>query len=265
MIDKKHLRLMNQELDGANSAAESRALKEVLAGSEEARARFRELGAVMDLLRRVSGPEPGPDFKVKILADIAASAGPRGREGEKGKPAGGFWLRAAALGPVRLKYALFFALGVCLSLLLLILFNKRSIGSGFDARQLVGTMTGAKNMRSVEVVRLDRDGVSQELSLRYGDGRLAAEVQGNAAKDVEIVFTFDRDDLSFDAFRQTVGENEEVVAAPGRLTVRTAGSHGFLVLFNVKAELPVSLTIRVLASGEAVLEKSVIVPKGGNR
>jgi hypothetical protein len=265
MIDKKHLRLMNQELDGANSADESRSLKEYLAGSEEARTRYRELGAVMDLFRSDQGPAPTPDFKAKILDDIGKKAGPLGEKRDREVSAGGFWMRAAALGPMRLKYGLFFALGLCVGLLLLFVFKNRSIDSGLDARQLVGTVMDAKNMRPVENLRLDREGVSQELSLSYGDGRLAAEVRGNAAKDVEIVFTFDRDDLSFYTFRQSAGDNGGINIEPGRFTVRTAGPHGFGVMFNVKAGLPVSLKVQVFASSMAVFEKSLTVTKDGNR
>lgn len=266
MIEDKLLRLMNQELDGANTAADSRALSESLVGNAEARTLFNELRTAMALVRGIPGLEPGPDFKRKVLDDIRRNAGPAAAKREADMADRGFRPKRLAFASLKLKYVLFFALGLCLGMLLLFVFKYRSGDGGLDARQLVGTVADTKALRPVDNLKLDREGVaSQELAFRSGGGRLEVDVRGTAAKSVEIVFTFDPAVLSLDAFRQSAGEPAGVDLGPGRLAVRTAGAHGFLAAFKAGAGLPASLQYQVFDSGAVVFDKTLTVPINGNR
>jgi anti-sigma factor RsiW len=251
MIDRRLDRLMNQEIDGANSPAESAMLQKALETSGEARARYESLRAAQEILRGAEGPAPGPEFKDGVLAAVRRNARPAAPDR--------FSWRPAAFGPLRLKYALFFGLGLGLGLLILVVFRNRTIDAGFDARQLVGTVAEARSLRPAGDLRFDQGLVSQDLRLRYGDGCLVAEVSGSAAGDVELVLTFDKDRLSFDALRQTRGEQGGVTIEPGRLEIRTAGSHGYVLVFNVKGGLPLALNYRVGAGGSAVFTRDLSV------
>ena len=251
MIDRRLDRLMNQELDGVNSPADSETLQKTLETSREARDRYESLRAAQELLRGVEGPSPGPEFKDGVLAAVRRSARPAA-------PARFSW-RPAALGPLRLKYALFFGLGLGLGLLILVVFRNRTIEAGFDARQLVGTVAEARTLRPAGGLRFDQGLVSEDLRLRFGDGCLVAEVHGSAAGDVELVLTFDKDRLSFDALRQTRGDQGGVTIEPGRLEIRTAGSHGYVLVFNAKGGLPLALNYRVGAGGSAVFARDLTV------
>jgi hypothetical protein len=265
MIDKKLLRLMNQELDGANTADESRVLKAFLEDNEDARSRFRELGAVMDMIRGGAGPEPKPDFPKSVLAEIGRRAVAPEKPGRASVSIRGFWSRETAFGGLRLKYGLFFGLGLGLGLLLLVLFNNRAAGPGLDTRQLAGTVLNTAELHPVEETALLGDGLRQKLSLWSGDGRLAARFQGSAAKGIEIAIAFDRTELSFDSFQQTEGDRGGFDIEPGRLVVRTSGTHAFLILFKAKTGLPTSLKILVSSSGIPIAEKYLVAPKGGSR
>jgi hypothetical protein len=170
-----------------------------------------------------------------------------------------FSWRPAALGSLRLKYAFFFGLGLCLGLFILVLFKNRTIEAGFDARQLVGTVAEARALRPAGDLRFDQGFVSQDLRLRYGDGCLVAEVQGSAAGGVDFVLTFDKDRLSFDALRQTKGDQGGVTIEPGRLEVRTAGRHGYILVFSVRGGLPLALNYRVAAGGAVVFARDLTV------
>jgi hypothetical protein len=256
MIDKTILRLMNQELDGANSAADSAALRNALVAGREARERFEELRAAADLVRRAEGPAPAPDFKDGILAAIRRRSEPVGDKRPQ---------MPAVLSPLRLKYALFFGLGLGLGLFLLVVFRNRAVDAGFDARQLVGTVVEARLLRPAGDLRFDQGVVSQDLHLRFGDGCLLAEVQGQAAQDVDMVWAYDRDRLSFDALRQSKGDQGGVTIEPGRLEVRTAGSHGYVIAFVVKRGLPLSLDYRVSSAGAVIFEKTLAVTPEGVR
>jgi hypothetical protein len=249
MIDRRLDRLMNQELDGANSPAEQATLREALESDHEARERYDGLRAAHELLRRAEGPAPGPDFKDGVLAAVRRSARPA-------VPQHFSW-RLSALGPLRLKYALFFGLGLCLGLLILVVFKNRAIEAGYDARQLVGTIAEAQALRPAGDLRFDQGVVSQDLRLRYGDGCLVAEVQGSATRDIDFVLTFDKDRLSFDALRQTKGDRGGVSIEPGRLEVRTAGSHGYVLVFALKGGLPLALHYQVDAAGTEVYARDL--------
>ncbi len=254
MIDRKLDRLMNQELDGANTAEESETLRRALDDSREARERFDELRAACAFLRGVEGPVSGPEFKERVMAAVRPAARQAGRERSP--------LRSSAPGLLQFKYALFFGLGLGLGLLILVVFKNRTIGAGIDARQLVGTVAEARLLRPAGDLRFDQGVVSQDLRLRYGDGLLVADVQGRAAHDVDIVLTYDKDRLTFDALRQTMGDQGGVTIEPGRLEVRTAGRHGFVLAFAVKGGLPLTLNYQVGSGGAVVFAKDVSLAAG---
>jgi hypothetical protein len=86
-----------------------------------------------------------------------------------------------------------------------------------------------------------------------------AEVRGSAAGEVDLVLTFDKERLSFDALRQTGGDQGGVTIEPGRLEIRTAGSHGYVLVFKVKGGLPLALNYRVGAGGSAVFARDLTV------
>jgi hypothetical protein len=50
-----------------------------------------------------------------------------------------------------------------------------------------------------------------------------------------------------------------VTIEPGRLEIRTAGSHGYVLVFNVKGGLPLALNYRVGAGGSAVFTRDLSV------
>ena len=251
MRERKLIRLMNQELDGANSPGDSRALKACLEAQEGARRRYAELRSAMELLRSEEGPAPGPDFKDRVLAGIRRKPEPPAAK------AG--WTWGAALRPLRLKYALFFFLGLSLGLLLLFLFKNRAGEADYKVRQLVGTVLESKNARTVDSIRLDREGLSEELVIRAGDGLLAADIRGTTAKDLEVVLTFDPKALSLEALQRTAGDNGGLTIGPGRIAIRAVGPHGFSAIFTVQTALPVSLGRQVLWGGVLLQEKTVVV------
>ena len=74
MIDRRLDRLMNQEIDGANSPAESAMLQKALETSGEARARYESLRAAQEILRRQVVIEvwDGLTFLLIFLALVSA-------------------------------------------------------------------------------------------------------------------------------------------------------------------------------------------------
>ncbi|HOB54454.1 MAG TPA: hypothetical protein PK176_16545 [Acidobacteriota bacterium] len=104
--------LMQREIDGANSAADTARLQEILSRDEAARARYEELAALAAALARVAPVPPPPGLKEDILAALPAGRYPTAARG---------WLWTAV--PLRpavqlgLALALGLALGFVASLL----------------------------------------------------------------------------------------------------------------------------------------------------
>jgi len=70
MINQKYIDLMNQELDGANSAEQSRDLEDFLSGHEEARTYFRELALALNVFEKVAMLNPPPELGGEILSRL---------------------------------------------------------------------------------------------------------------------------------------------------------------------------------------------------
>ncbi len=105
--------LMQREIDGATSAADSARLQDILSRDPQARARYEELAALAAALARVTPVPPPPDLKDDIMAALPAGRYPT---------APARWLPwGLHLRPVvqfGLALALGLALGVAASLLL---------------------------------------------------------------------------------------------------------------------------------------------------
>jgi hypothetical protein len=75
MIKPEYIELMNQELDGTNSAEQSRDLEKYLSSHEEARAYYRELVEAVDVFAKVDHLSPPPGLGNSILAQVDQRAG----------------------------------------------------------------------------------------------------------------------------------------------------------------------------------------------
>jgi len=76
MIPLDYIELMNGEIDGTNTAAESRRLQEYLAGSSEAVDHFRELRRAVAVLDGLQSVDPPTHLRQRILDAVEATHGP---------------------------------------------------------------------------------------------------------------------------------------------------------------------------------------------
>ena len=90
MIDDRTIELMNDEIDGRNSPAQSEELRGYLASDPEARRFFAELENSTRLLAESDEVEPPADMPQHIMDRIAAS--------ETGKSTSEAWPAARAFG-----------------------------------------------------------------------------------------------------------------------------------------------------------------------
>jgi|GEM_PF-6685683 len=257
MLSPEAVRLINQEMDGANAVEESRELEKILLGDEEARAYADDLASAMDGLRNAQVPEPGPDFKTKTLAFLQRSDAPEPKFGKKRA------FRALLFEPLKLRYALFFCLGLGLGLLLLLASKFRLINdSGWDTRQLAGTIMDTGSMSPLETAGWESSGIEQKLDVLRGERMLAVGLRGTADREVIVTIDFSPEEMRFDAVRRLTGETGSLDLLPGKIVLRTSGAHGFLVVFRTQGNPPMSLDVRAAASGETLFSRSFAWPAG---
>jgi len=262
MADKKLLRLMNQELDGTNSVQDSRRLAEILSADAEARTKFEELRATLAVLRRAEAEAPPSGLKAAILERIEAGAEtPASRTASA--PRRGWMARfAEAPAAMKFRYALFFALGFSLGIVLLLLFKNRPAEIGLDSRQLVGTLTGENGAAPAEQFRFDAAGASGEVAVRYGQGLIVAEVRLRSSREVELAFDFDPQRLSVAVFERGTREPDSAKIAPDGVTIDATGVRTYTIAFALKPGSGGGLRFRASAAGLPFFEKDIRLPSG---
>jgi hypothetical protein len=119
MIKQEYIDLMNQELDGTNSADQSRELELFLGSHPEARTYYRELAQAVGVFEKVDLLDPPPGLRDSILAhlDQQAESDPaasldKDRQGLLAACRG--WFRL----PLRPAYAFTFLAGLTFGLML---------------------------------------------------------------------------------------------------------------------------------------------------
>jgi hypothetical protein len=250
MIDKRQLELVQGEIDGENSAAESEALRQELASNPECRAIYEDLKRVSEFLQQARPVEPPAGLREQILRAVApAPARPApGRRARAQHGAG--WL--AWLTP---RTAAAFAMG------LLVAFGALSLqkfsGSGvLDADQLVGTMTRPSVSRSApaDQLRIDLDGLSGSVGLERQGPYLVVEFDLDAASSSEMVALFDGPGASFSGLVQRRGEAGAIAAAGREISVSGGGEQQYALFLNNRDDSPVSLELRFFMEGRLVHE-----------
>jgi len=257
MLNPDVIRLINQELDGANSAEESRRLGDFLEQNEEARTYARDLKAAVDLFRNAPSPEPGAAFKTKIMAFLQRREAPEAKNALKKS------FFSPLFEPLKLKYALFFCLGLALGLLLLLASKFRLINdSGWDTRELAGTVLGDANYEPLDSASWEAAGISQKLEILRGDKILAVGLRGSSDREVVVTLNFAPDQMRFDAVRRLTGDQGGVDIVPGKIILRTYGSHGFLLFFSAPDNPAPSLDVRAVSEGATLFTRTFAWPGG---
>ncbi len=218
MIDERHLELIHGEIDGENSAGESRELNRALDSSTECRALYEDMRRVADLLQEAKPVEPPRQLRAQIvgaLANTLPHAQPRPASGRAGLG----WLSM-----LRPRYAAAFAMG------LLVAFGTVSVqrwagDAELDVSQLTGTMTQHQALGQATPQRLviDLEEISGSVVIRDQDPLLMVEFDLSSAGIVEVVAAFDGSDARFNGLAQRQGEALSVTAEGSRVSIKNQG------------------------------------------
>ena len=244
--------LMNREIDGANTEAESRQLHEHMESHPEARERFERLNETPQV-------DPPSHLFHRIIEAI-----PFGRQAAE--PARGFgaWISTILPTP-RLRYVSTFALGIVagFALLFVTLTGDRDGGS-LDINQLYGTMKVIDPADGFQIVgsqAVDLDHIRGEIRLHESHRTLLADVSLHATNPIRWTLSYDQTDVAFEGFRQVEGGGEVVSASTG-FSVDQAGDGRFILFFSEKDDELAPITLSIYEAGKLLYSKELLGQAG---
>ncbi|TMQ60231.1 MAG: hypothetical protein E6K76_02580 [Candidatus Eisenbacteria bacterium] len=221
MNDRKLQRLMNDQLDGIATPAESERLRRELASSEDARIEYRNLGGVFDVLNRAEMEDPPPDLKQNVMQAI------RHRAVTVPVPVRRSWLesiKAAFRTRPAFGYAYSFAAGAALAILTFTLLSGNLLTkSGVESGPFTGTMlpaSGLSHLRRTDSREFTFRGGRVLAEMLSGRDGLVARITARAPQGTEVEVSFDPGQLDAVALRQHPVAPNDVLLGSGRLSVR---------------------------------------------
>jgi hypothetical protein len=259
MIKDKHIRLMHGEIDGVNSAEETRELDDFLEENSDARQYYKELRDVGRLFEEAGQVDPPEELTEKILALLPHPAR---------KKAGRSYLekvRSAFRPTPAMRPAFAFAAGLVVGLCLfaacsLLLFKA----GGLDLKEprssrIYGTIgaTGDRGrLLSEQCVQLEFEQVWGGACVEHTEH--AVEVHLGLSADSEIRVLLEHDEkLHFEGY-SALDDGDHTLEVNGNATSLThSGDCDYTFVFRDERDAGSPLNLRVFSEDKLVFEKSI--------
>jgi len=252
MTDERITELMNQEVDGANTADESRELSAYLEEHPEERARLEELRTVGRMFGDAGDVEPPAALHGAIMASLAAE-----RAGELRKRAHQA-VTAMSVRSVRPRIGFAFAAGLVSGACLLALVLFAIPGRGpIDPSRLTGTL----------VSREAQEAVREPVAIQFPGGRGAvriADVEGGVEVDIALVsdevvrITLEHGEgLRYGGVRVPGGEEHSISVAPRRVEIMHSGDSRYVVALRSTGGERGAIRLRVSGNDGELFEETV--------
>jgi len=271
MIDEKYLELINKEIDGVNSPAESARLKAYLAQDAAAQRLYRSLEATANLLQRVKDDvKPPATLKPHVLRLIESRRGAiKARMNVKHEVSS--LLHSLVRRPLHgfdFRFAYVFASGlVAGGLVLYLLIGQGARQDTLRDQDLFGAMvshSSAGRLATSDSAAFSFDGGHAVTILRGDATSLVVEVRLSSRESIDAALAYDESEFGFSTIRRTSGSPEGPIAV-GENVVHLA-SHGeshYLITFARKTLQATPMTLKIFSSG-TLLHAQDISPGGRN-
>ncbi|MFH1688981.1 MAG: hypothetical protein ABIE42_01925 [Candidatus Eisenbacteria bacterium] len=252
MIDRRHIELMNAEIDGVNSPEASRELHDCLDACPDARRRFEELKEVGRVLAESDQVSPPAQLKVAIMRAVAAR-----RSGEVG--AGLLERMREALSPaprMRLAYAFTGGIAVGLGLFALLSVTLPQMLPG-DAADLYGTVGGGeRRFVAADPVSFNVPGATGSAGVSYCAETVMLELSLSSDSEVVVVLSYD-EQVDFDGLRALQAGDHAIRVTGHRVELTHAGMRDYDLHFTDHTESHLPMRMSVLEAGRTVFESAV--------
>ena len=217
MNDKKHIELIQAELDGELNEGQKAEFDSLLDESAEARNTRKEFREFAGLLRQVPSREPPETLRQSILARIKLA--------DRYRPAPSSWAV-----PVAARMAMAFAAGIVITIGLLRL-APVEIGPT-DTRSLVGSMV--RNQALPDGLPRDRlevglDTVQGSVELHRSNNLLMLEFEFDAKGPVNLTLDFAGQGLQFEGFAHQSVTPPGLQVSTDSIGIAAGGDQSFVV------------------------------------
>jgi len=245
-IDQKFQDLINADIDGEITAAESDELRAFLENSAEGRDLHRDLAHLCSTLGSVEAEAPPPQIRHAIMSSVKPASV---------KPETPGFLQSLFALP-SLKYAATFAAGVILTLSLV---NSGQVSKRAfdDVTGLVGTVADPIKADLETSVAIDETKVAGIVSLRSSGSLLILDFDLMATEPVEIEADYNDSTIWFNGFAQLESSGTAVSAETGRVRLRMEGKRRYAVYLQNEGSRETTVRLRFMADGAVVHEASL--------
>jgi hypothetical protein len=248
MIDDRTIELINKELDGLNSESESKELEVLLSENDEALKYYDEILRAASVLKRIEQVEPPSFLKTHILNSISALPTPNSV---------GFVARILSVFRQRpaVRYAVVFASGLCVGILLLLIADPWHQDQVPDAATVSGTMivpAEVSRLQKIDSVAVDGTGFRGVFKTLKGDGTITVECAVASSENLRLEMSADPEELKFVAVNRLGGTESDVMATGGRVIFTGTKSEHGLITFTELAAPRQPIEVRVYKGGAVV-------------
>jgi len=249
MIDERYIELMNNEIDGRNTPAQSEALRGDLENDPKARRLFAELEKTTQLIGESEEVEPPADMQQRI-GDLL-------KEKKKKKHISRAWPETGARARCR-RFGSFlrpapawaFAAGLVVGLLTYVAFDTMWHGTPAP-EQLRGDL-GFHMRASADLQgspwHVKGFGFAGTITAYRVEGRLVVRLTGTAGSDTRFVVVHDGDPSGI-VYRTLAGSAAVLRTAPGHATVAFVGTGDHVVELIGDRLATAGLTLRIETEG----------------
>ena len=255
MIDERYVELINKELDGFNTEAESKELEEFLSDNSEALQYYDELLRAASALKRVQQVEPPSFLETHILNTIKALPVPV-RPGFR-------WINTILdlfrERPVA-RYAVVFASGLCVGILLLVVADQWRQDEIPDSSKVGGAIVLPREisrLQKIDSVALNGSGFRSVFKTLRGEGNITVECTVTASENLRVELSADLDELKFAGVNRLGGTDNDVMATAGRVIFTGTKSEHGLITFAEVATPQQPIEVRLYRGGTVIGNTSI--------
>lgn len=249
MIEDKYIELMNQEIDGVNTAADSDELHHYLEQSPEGRRYYDELCGMTQALSQADPIDPPLGLKREILSKL------RPKTSHARTP-----FFDALRARFRPKYAYTFAVGLLAGICLYAIFSSYSSdGNRLNRDSLYGTIAfeSVKGSPSSTIpVEFDLAEAAGTATFTYFERAVVAQVNVRTEQQIDLLLEYP-DNLVFEVFKTLVSTDHDLQTENGTLRVTNRGVSDFVIVFKETAKSHQTLRLKVLSEGNLLFEKTI--------
>jgi hypothetical protein len=260
MVDDHARELMNKELDGVNSPAESASLSRLLTQDPEAKGSFDDMRELQTLLGRVGTVEPPRPLHARIM-----NALPAPREQHRAAFSWNRVMDAFRLPAAKPAFVLTLLAGVIVGLTGTLLLTHRISGGDESISQVVGSalaFTPVTELTSVASTHVSVADAEFDLGLRRSSDAILIKIDGSSRRNLLIQVEFPGKELSLNSFHRFGGTGNGFLSSPGMVSLSAEGRTDVGFLFHAQTAPHQPVHVRLFDGPTLLAERTLELGQG---